>query len=60
MTTDIEKRGAPRHGATVKMPTTYGAIVGVNHLRQQFIDGTIADIAAAGGRARPVMVNLEA
>lgn len=44
--------------ASAKLLAAHGAIVGVNDLRQEFVDEAVAEIEAAGGRAIPVMVNV--
>jgi 3-oxoacyl-[acyl-carrier protein] reductase len=41
--------------ATAKLLAAQGAIVGVNDLRQAFVDETVATIEAAGGRAIGIM-----
>ena len=44
--------------ATALLMAERGAIVGVNDLKPEFVEGTVSAIAAAGGRAVPVVGNI--
>ncbi|TKT69632.1 glucose 1-dehydrogenase [Aquamicrobium sp. LC103] len=44
--------------ATAKLMAAHGAIVGVNDLKQEFVDEAVAEIASAGGKAIGVVQNV--
>lgn len=44
--------------ATALRMAALGAVVGVNDLKQEFVDGTVAEITKAGGRAVPVVADV--
>jgi NAD(P)-dependent dehydrogenase (short-subunit alcohol dehydrogenase family) len=44
--------------ATARLMAAEGYVVGVNDLKQEFVDQTVEDIRAAGGEAVPVVCNV--
>ncbi|MGO4399465.1 SDR family NAD(P)-dependent oxidoreductase [Achromobacter sp. PAB15] len=50
--------GAGIGRATVRALAARGAIVGVNDLKQELVDATVADITASGGKAFAVVQNV--